>query len=123
MLQTSTENVGRSDAVLFGDSLLDETDDDHEDGAAHPAASYLADQAADIETTCLGAGCRCRATEDAKRAEELTAEATPDDPCDAVPDGAEALLSQRATGDVAADSATDQADDQTDDPSMSSPPE
>lgn len=40
----------RSDAVLFGYSLLDETDNDHEDAAAHPAASHLANQAIDIKT-------------------------------------------------------------------------
>jgi hypothetical protein len=54
----------RSDALLFGDSLLDKTDDDHEDGAAHSAASHLADQAADIKAARLGAGCRCGATDD-----------------------------------------------------------
>jgi hypothetical protein len=54
----------RSDAVLFGYSLLDETDDDHEDGAAHPTASHLADQATDSKTAPLGAGCRCGATDD-----------------------------------------------------------
>jgi hypothetical protein len=63
MLQASTENVGRSAAVLFGDSLLDETDDDHEDGAPHPAASHLADQTADIKTARLSAGCRGGATD------------------------------------------------------------
>jgi hypothetical protein len=54
----------RADAVLFGNSLLDKTDDDHEDRPTHPATSYLADQAADIKTARLGAGCRCGATDD-----------------------------------------------------------
>jgi hypothetical protein len=53
-----------ADAVLFGDSLLDETDDDHKDAAAHSATSHLADQATGIKTARLGAGCRCGATDD-----------------------------------------------------------
>jgi hypothetical protein len=106
----------RSDALLFDDSLLDKTDDDHEDRPAHSAASHLADQAIDSKTARLGAGCRCSATDDTERAQDLAAEATADDPCDGVAEGAEALLFQRSTSDVAAHGSTDQANDQTDNP-------
>jgi hypothetical protein len=50
--------------VLFGNSLLDETNDDHEDTATYPTASHLTDQATDIKTARLGASCRCAGTED-----------------------------------------------------------
>ena len=105
-----------SDTILFGHSLLDETDDNHEDATAHSAASHLADQATDIKTARLRASCRCGATDANERAQDLATEATPDDPCDGVAEGAEALLFQRTPGDVAAHSATDQADNHTDDP-------
>ena len=51
-----------SNTILFRHSLLDETDDDHEDAAAHSAASHLADQATDIKAPGLSAGCGCGAT-------------------------------------------------------------
>jgi hypothetical protein len=44
---------------LFCHRLLDEADDDHENGAAHAAAGYIADEAADIEAARLGASSRC----------------------------------------------------------------
>jgi hypothetical protein len=85
----------RSDAGLFGHSLLDETDDDHENAAAHSATSHLADQATDIKATRLSAGCHCGAAGANERAQDLATEATPDDPCDGVTEGAETLLFQR----------------------------
>ena len=106
----------RSDSVSFGHSLLDEADDDHEDGAAHSAASHLANQATDIKTARLSTGCRCGATDANERAQDLPTEATPDDPRDGVAESAETLLFQHISSDVAIHSATNQADDQSDDP-------
>jgi hypothetical protein len=43
---------------LFGHSLLDQTDDDHQNGAANAAASHIANDAAEIEAARLDASPR-----------------------------------------------------------------
>ena len=102
-------------ALLRRHSLLDVANDDHENGAANTRAGYIANETTDIEAACWGASSRRNATGTHERTQDLTAEAATHEPRNRVADGAEALLFEHATGDVATHSTTNQANDQTDD--------
>jgi hypothetical protein len=110
-------HVLRLNVVLFCHRLLDQTDDDHEDGAAHAATGHLADEAADIEAARWGAGSHRRGTtDDTEGTQQLTSETATYDSRDRVADGSEALFFEHTASDVATNSTTDQANDQTEDP-------
>src|SRR5215471_12609662 len=93
---------------LLRHRLLDQTDDDHDDRAAHSSAGDLPYDCPEIEPSAGGCAPDCGN----KRAEYLPADAAADNADDGVPDGTETEVLEQPSCDVSADRAADELDDQ-----------